>query len=424
MKKYLKLIYILSTILVLANCTAKTKNIKQTKEAQKENSEQVTEISEQKSEDEIKSDEEETNTEETQIVYTNEYREWTEEDFEPKEKILKKEKTPNPYRSDNKEYFKKGSLLFYNLNINDSFEVANEKIKQFGVKGLSEIKAMPKELEKLGCKAYVPRPETYKDDIKNDFYIIFKDNKIIRFIKYQADKNNLLYFIENLKPENEEEFSHIEKNRYVSGNGYSYYEEAIENIFYREEFYYLRRMYTIIITQEEYKDYFEKLDRKSDSILEFGDLYCYDLHIKNDIETVKYKLDKNGIKYEELWFEERDYFINYNGGVALCYKGFSGIKSIDKKIEVLCFKDRIVKLSFDPDIEQSYVLLQHFRRNYLNNYDLNYNFSIRSVAFLNRCLILLSYVELDNSIYFLLEDPSIVNIFSHSRLQELYDNKN
>ncbi|EGC78727.1 hypothetical protein HMPREF9353_00147, partial [Treponema denticola F0402] len=93
-----------------------------------------------------------------------------------------------PYRSNDEHYYKEGSLLFYNLNINDTYDEVVSKLRKFGVDGFYPASIiMPKELQELGCKAYIPDDSSYKRDLSNDFYIIFKDNKIIRFIKYQAE---------------------------------------------------------------------------------------------------------------------------------------------------------------------------------------------------------------------------------------------
>lgn len=96
------------------------------------------------------------------------------------------EKEGFKYLSDEKHYMAKGSLLFYNLNINDSYEPALSKLKDFGVNGLYPTEMMPKGLQEMGCKAYIPDKKTLEKDTSNDFYIIFKDDKIIRFIKFFA----------------------------------------------------------------------------------------------------------------------------------------------------------------------------------------------------------------------------------------------
>ncbi len=389
MKPILKAIYIILAIFMVASCTPKTEeNATQKNETEKP----------------------------AQVAKADETQEYSGEEPE-------KEKS---YTSDEEHYYKKGSLLFYNLNINDSFETVTEKVKKFGVKGLSEIKAMPKELEKLGCKAYVPYSETYEKDPRNDFYIIFKDNKIIRFIKYQAGSDNLLNFCKKYPNISEEERTmRVEMSQFlrVSGEGYSYDMEVLGGVIYREEVYYLRDIYTMIITRDGYKDYFEKLDRESDKMFEFGDLYFYGLHIKNDMETVKAKLDKNGIEYKQLWFDDHEKFLSYDGGEPLVYQGFAGIKSTDSKIEVWCYKDRIVFMELYPDVEQAYLLLQYFRRKYPSSYKLKEY----CITLLNRCVIILGYTGgIDmNSIYFIIEDPSIVGIYSHGIWQELSNrNKN
>ncbi|EMB24329.1 hypothetical protein HMPREF9724_01133, partial [Treponema denticola SP37] len=68
----------------------------------------------------------------------------------------KAEKEGLRYLSDEKHYMAKGSLLFYNLNINDTYEQALAKLKEFGVNGLYPTAMMPKSLQEMGCKAYIP----------------------------------------------------------------------------------------------------------------------------------------------------------------------------------------------------------------------------------------------------------------------------
>lgn len=273
------------------------------------------------------------------------------------------EKEGLKYLSDEKHYMAKGSLLFYNLNINDTYEQALAKLKEFGVNGLYSTAMMPKSLQEMGCKAYIPDYKTLGKDSSNDFYIIFKDDKIIRFIKFFAYN---LGFYKFYLPDVEYIYPRIWELEESSGKGYTYYEvpdyyshTKENNVIYRNEKYYPTNTTTIIMTRDGYKTYFEEADRKSDDILELGDLYFYGLHIKDDMETVKTKLDSHGITYKEVIFEPMSdvYYSVYNDDP-------DGVESTDEKVNVWCYKDKIIYVRLYPSDEDTYILMHCFQRKY------------------------------------------------------------
>ena len=273
------------------------------------------------------------------------------------------EKEGLKYLSDEKHYMAKGSLLFYNLNINDTYEQALAKLKEFGVNGLYPTAMMPKSLQEMGCKAYIPDYKTLGKDSSNDFYIIFKDDKIIRFIKFFAYN---LGFYKFYLPDVEYIYPKIWELEESSGKGYTYYEvpdyyshTKENNVIYRSEVYYPTEATTIIMTRDGYKTYFEEADRRSDDILELGDLYFYGLHIKDDMETVKTKLDSHGIIYKEVIFEPMSdvYYSVYKDDP-------DGVESTDEKVNVWCYKDKIIYVRLYPSDEDTYILMHCFQRKY------------------------------------------------------------
>ena len=273
------------------------------------------------------------------------------------------EKEGLKYLSDEKHYMAKGSLLFYNLNINDTYEQALAKLKEFGVNGLYPTAMMPKSLQEMGCKAYIPDYKTLGKDASNDFYIIFKDDKIIRFIKFFA---YYLGFYKFYLPDVEYIYPRIWELEESSGKGYTYYEvpdyyshTKENNVIYRSEVYYPTEATTIIMTRDGYKTYFEEADRRSDDILELGDLYFYGLHIKDDMETVKTKLDSHGIIYKEVIFEPMSdvYYSVYKDDP-------DGVESTDEKVNVWCYKDKIIYVRLYPTDEDTYILMHCFQRKY------------------------------------------------------------
>ncbi|MGF7107517.1 hypothetical protein [Treponema pedis] len=274
---------------------------------------------------------------------------------------LKAEKEGLKYLSDEKHYMAKGSLLFYNLNINDTYEQALAKLKEFGVNGLYPTAMMPKSLQKMGCKAYIPDDKTLGKDASNDFYIIFKDGKIIRFIKFFAYD---IGFYKFYLPDVEYIYPKIWDLEESSGKGYTYFETPdyyIEenNVIYRSEIYYPTNATTIIMTRDGYKTYFEQADRKSDDILELGDLYFYGLHIKDDMETIKSKLFNHYIIYKGASFSLVSdlYYSVYKDDP-------DGFESRDEEVSVWWYKDKIIHLRVPPSDEDTYILMHHFQRKY------------------------------------------------------------
>ncbi|MGI5069308.1 hypothetical protein [Treponema denticola] len=279
----------------------------------------------------------------------------------------KAEKEGLKYLSDEKHYMAKGSLLFYNLNINDTYEQALAKLKDFGVNGLYSTAMMPKSLQEMGCKAYIPDDKTLEEDSSNDFYIIFKDDKIIRFIKFFA---YYLGFYKFYLPDVEYIYPEIWELEESSGKGYTYYEvpdyyshTKENNVIYRSEVYYPTEATTIIMTRDGYKTYFEEADRRSDDILELGDLYFYGLHIKDDMETVKTKLDSHGIIYKEVIFEPMSDVCRAALDVGYKY-GLDGVESPDEKVAVWNYNGKVIYLRVYPSDEDTYILMHCFQRKY------------------------------------------------------------
>lgn len=277
------------------------------------------------------------------------------------------EKEGLKYLSDEKHYMAKGSLLFYNLNINDTYEQALAKLKDFGVNGLYPTAMMPKSLQEMGCKAYIPDYKTLGKDASNDFYIIFKDDKIIRFIKFFA---YYLGFYKFYLPDVEYIYPRIWELEESSGKGYTYYEvpdyyshTKENNVIYRSEVYYPTEATTIIMTRDGYKTYFEEADRRSDDILELGDLYFYGLHIKDDMETVKTKLDSHGITYKEVIFEPMSDVCRAALDVGYKY-GLDGVESPDEKVAVWNYNGKVIYLRVYPTDEDTYILMHCFQRKY------------------------------------------------------------
>ncbi|UTC65825.1 hypothetical protein E4O00_12495 [Treponema sp. OMZ 788] len=273
----------------------------------------------------------------------------------------KAEKEGLKYLSDEKHYMAKGSLLFYNLNINDTYEQALAKLKDFGVNGLYSTAMMPKSLQEMGCKAYIPDNKTLEEDASNDFYIIFKDGKIIRFIKFFAYN---LGFYKFYRPDVKNIYPEIWELEVSSGKGYTYFETPDHyteenNVIYRNEIYYPTEATTIIMTRDGYKTYFEEADRRSDDILELGDLYFYDLHIKDDMETIKTKLFNNYIIYKGAGFSPVSdlYYSVYKDNP-------DGFESRDEEVSVWWYKDKIIHLRVPPSDEDTYILMHHFQRKY------------------------------------------------------------
>ena len=277
------------------------------------------------------------------------------------------EKEGLKYLSDEKHYMAKGSLLFYNLNINDTYEQALAKLKEFGVNGLYSTAMMPKSLQEMGCKAYIPDDKTLEEDASNDFYIIFKDDKIIRFIKFFAYDIGFYKFY--LPDSKRVAFDALDLKK-SSGKGYTYYETPDydsytkeNNVIYRSEVYYPTEATTIIMTRDGYKTYFEEADRRSDDILELGDLYFYGLHIKDDMETVKTKLDNHGIIYKEVIFEPMSDV--YRAALDVGYKyGLDGVESPDEKVAVWNYNGKVIYLRVYPTDEDTYILMHCFQRKY------------------------------------------------------------
>ena len=273
----------------------------------------------------------------------------------------KAEKEGLKYLSDEKHYMAKGSLLFYNLNINDTYEQALAKLKEFGVNGLYPTAMMPKSLQEMGCKAYIPDDKTLEEDASNDFYIIFKDDKIIRFIKFFAyDMGFYKFYL----PDVEYIYPKIWELEISSGKGYTYFEvpdyyTEENNIIYRNEIYYPTNTTTIIMTRDGYKTYFEEADRRSDDILELGDLYFYDLHIKDDMETIKTKLFNHYIIYKGAGFTPVSdlYYSVYKDNP-------DGFESRDEEFSVWWYKGKVIHLRVHPSDEDTYILMHHFQRKY------------------------------------------------------------
>ena len=273
------------------------------------------------------------------------------------------EKEGLKYLSDEKHYMAKGSLLFYNLNINDTYEQALAKLKEFGVNGLYPTAMMPKSLQEMGCKAYIPDYKTLGKDASNDFYIIFKDDKIIRFIKFFAyDMGFYKFYL----PDLEYIYPKIWELEISSGKGYTYFETPDyyshteeNNVIYRNEIYYPTNTTTIIMTRDGYKTYFEEADRRSDDILELGDLYFYDLHIKDDMETIKTKLFNNYIIYKGAGFSAVSdlYYSVYKDNP-------DGFESRDEEFSVWWYKGKVIHLRVHPSDEDTYILMHHFQRKY------------------------------------------------------------
>ena len=277
------------------------------------------------------------------------------------------EKEGLKYLSDEKHYMAKGSLLFYNLNINDTYEQALAKLKEFGVNGLYSTAMMPKSLQEMGCKAYIPDDKTLEEDASNDFYIIFKDDKIIRFIKFFAYDIGFYKFY--LPDSKRVAFDALDLKK-SSGKGYTYYETPDydsytkeNNVIYRSEVYYPTEATTIIMTRDGYKTYFEEADRKSDDILELGDLYFYGLHIKDDMETVKTKLDSHGIIYKKVFFEPKSYLFDDVLDAEFKYR-LDGVESTDEKVTVWNYNGKVIYLRVYPTDEDTYILMHCFQRKY------------------------------------------------------------
>ena len=273
------------------------------------------------------------------------------------------EKEGLKYLSDEKHYMAKGSLLFYNLNINDTYEQALAKLKEFGVNGLYSTAMMPKSLQEMGCKAYIPDDKTLEEDASNDFYIIFKDDKIIRFIKFFAYDIGFYKFY--LPDSKRVAFDALDLKK-SSGKGYTYYETPDydsytkeNNVIYRSEVYYPTEATTIIMTRDGYKTYFEEADRRSDDILELGDLYFYDLHIKDDMETIKTKLFNNYIIYKGAGFSPVSdlYYSVYKDNP-------DGFESRDEEVCVWWYKGKVIHFRTRSSDEDTYILMHHFQRKY------------------------------------------------------------
>ena len=345
-KDKLKLIFILILAVLLFSCS---KEIKEQK------------LVEAKVESSIKT---ESQSKETQV---KEEKTEKEKEVVAEDSDKETEKEGLKYLSDEKHYMAKGSLLFYNLNINDTYEQALAKLKEFGVNGLYPTAMMPKSLQEMGCKAYIPDYKTLGKDASNDFYIIFKDDKIIRFIKFFAYN---LGFYKFYLPDVEYIYPRIWELEESSGKGYTYYEvpdyyshTKENNVIYRNEKYYPTNTTTIIMTRDGYKTYFEEADRKSDDILELGDLYFYGLHIKDDMETVKTKLDSHGITYKEVIFEPMSDV--YRAALDVGYKyGLDGVESPDEKVAVWNYNGKVIYLRVYPTDEDTYILMHCFQRKY------------------------------------------------------------
>lgn len=151
-----------------------------------------------------------------------------------------------------------------------------------------------------------------------------------------------------------------------SGKGYTYYEVPDDdsytkenNVIYRNEIYYPTNTTTIIMTRDGYKTYFEEADRKSDDIFELGDLYFYGLHIKDDMETVKEKLDSHGIIYKGAVFTPVSdlYYSVYKDAP-------DGFESRDEEVNVWWYKSKIIHLTVYPSDEDTYILMHNFQRKY------------------------------------------------------------
>ena len=345
-KDKLKLIFILILAVLLFSCS---KEIKEQK------------LVEAKVESSIKT---ESQSKETQV---KEEKTEKEKEVVAEDSDKETEKEGLKYLSDEKHYMAKGSLLFYNLNINDTYEQALAKLKEFGVNGLYPTAMMPKSLQEMGCKAYIPDDKTLGKDASNDFYIIFKDDKIIRFIKFFAyDMGFYKFYL----PDVEYIYPEIWELEESSGKGYTYYEvpdyyshTKENNVIYRSEVYYPTEATTIIMTRDGYKTYFEEADRRSDDILELGDLYFYGLHIKDDMETVKTKLDSHGIIYKEVIFEPMSDVCRAALDVGYKY-GLDGVESPDEKVAVWNYNGKVIYLRVYPSDEDTYILMHCFQRKY------------------------------------------------------------
>ena len=345
-KDKLKLIFILILAVLLFSCS------KEIKEQKSEETKVETSVKTELPPQETQAKEEKTEKEKEVVAEDS--------DKETEKEGLK-------YLSDEKHYMAKGSLLFYNLNINDTYEQALAKLKEFGVNGLYPTAMMPKSLQEMGCKAYIPDYKTLGKDSSNDFYIIFKDDKIIRFIKFFA---YYLGFYKFYLPDVEYIYPEIWELEESSGKGYTYYEvpdyyshTKENNVIYRSEVYYPTEATTIIMTRDGYKTYFEEADRRSDDILELGDLYFYGLHIKDDMETVKTKLDSHGITYKEVIFEPMSDVCRAALDVGYKY-GLDGVENPDEKVAVWNYNGKVIYLRVYPSDEDTYILMHCFQRKY------------------------------------------------------------
>ncbi|EMB24412.1 hypothetical protein HMPREF9724_01130, partial [Treponema denticola SP37] len=230
-KNKLKLIFILILAVFLFSCS------KEVKEQKPEEVKVETSVKTEPQSKETQAKEEKTEKEKEVVAEDS--------DKETEKEGLK-------YLSDEKHYMAKGSLLFYNLNINDTYEQALAKLKEFGVNGLYPTAMMPKSLQEMGCKAYIPDDKTLGKDASNDFYIIFKDDKIIRFIKFFAyDMGFYKFYLPDSK---RVAFDALDLKK-SSGKGYTYYETPDydsytkeNNVIYRSEVYYPTEATTIIMT--------------------------------------------------------------------------------------------------------------------------------------------------------------------------------
>ncbi|EMB23980.1 hypothetical protein HMPREF9724_01134, partial [Treponema denticola SP37] len=92
---------------------------------------------------------------------------------------------------------------------------------------------------------------------------------------------------------------------------------------------------------------------------ELGDLYFYGLHIKDDMETVKTKLDSHGIIYKEVIFEPMSdvYYSVYKDDP-------DGFESRDEEFSVWWYKGKVIHFRTRSSDEDTYILMHHFQRKY------------------------------------------------------------
>ena len=100
-----------------------------------------------------------------------------------------------------------------------------------------------------------------------------------------------------------------------------------------------------------------EIDKIADEIFEFGDLYFYGLNIKDNIEIVKQKMNKLNVDYEDDFFSYHSTSVNLDDFIY-------ALKTKKKSDWVACCGNKIVLLDVHTDEEDSYILMQYFKRKY------------------------------------------------------------